>query len=302
MFQAVDRSAPSGFRRAVIESGSRPDPDMTALVDRLAECGVDIVWCAQKDLTRNRITVDRHALPIGGLPFMAAAGAQLKIALPEPDDYPATLSTFVHRRIEATAIGRLRHQLTDHQPRFAKPRRDRKRFVGRVFTRPDDWPLPTLRSGLEVWCAEPVSWIGEFRVFVADGVVEGIHCYDGDALAALDRGVVDHCVQAVSATLDGYAIDVGVLATGETAVVEVNDGFALGLYGLPGDAGVRVLASRWRQLVASAGVPSSHRVTRCARTPDRSSGRRRRDTCTGRLCTCGSRSSMRGQRRRRRAR
>lgn len=50
----------------------------------------------------------------------------------------------------------------------------------------------------------------------------------------------------------GYAIDVGLLDDGQLALVECNDGFALGLY--PGMAPSRyaeLLFARWRELLSA---------------------------------------------------
>lgn len=46
-----------------------------------------------------------------------------------------------------------------------------------------------------------------------------------------------------------YAIDFGVLTTGETALIEVNDAFAIGAYdNVPGDLYLMMLKARWNQL------------------------------------------------------
>ena len=44
-------------------------------------------------------------------------------------------------------------------------------------------------------------------------------------------------------------MDVGVLDDGRSALVEANDGFAVGRYGLDPNAYADMLAARWRQLV-----------------------------------------------------
>jgi hypothetical protein len=49
----------------------------------------------------------------------------------------------------------------------------------------------------------------------------------------------------------GYAIDFGVLADGQTAIVEVNDGLGLGANGADGSVLADVLIARWRQLFSS---------------------------------------------------
>lgn len=48
----------------------------------------------------------------------------------------------------------------------------------------------------------------------------------------------------------GYGIDFGVLDDGRTALVELNDGYALGNYGLAAEAYLALCIARWEQLVA----------------------------------------------------
>lgn len=183
---------------------------------------------------------------------MASALGQLGISLPAPDDYPSALSQYFRRRIWPTTVGQLRAVLAEGEPVFAKPRTSRKRFTGRVFADAGGWPLPTMPSGLELWCSDPVAWQSEFRVFVAHGRVLGVRWYDGDPAIEPDEKTIRDCVAALGTKVDGYAFDVGVLDSGATAVVEVNDGFAIGTYGLEADAVARVLVARWKQLVRDA--------------------------------------------------
>ena len=46
-----------------------------------------------------------------------------------------------------------------------------------------------------------------------------------------------------------YAIDVGVLDDGSTALIEMTDGFSLDRYGLDATAYLAVVSARWRELV-----------------------------------------------------
>ena len=46
----------------------------------------------------------------------------------------------------------------------------------------------------------------------------------------------------------GYGADWAVAADGRTVLVEVNDGFSLGNYGVPGHLYTALLQCRWRQL------------------------------------------------------
>lgn len=50
----------------------------------------------------------------------------------------------------------------------------------------------------------------------------------------------------------GYGIDFGVLADGRTALVEVNDGYGLGNYGLAKETYLDLCVARWQELTAPA--------------------------------------------------
>ena len=48
----------------------------------------------------------------------------------------------------------------------------------------------------------------------------------------------------------GFGIDFGLLSTGETALVEMNDGFALGAYAISARDYTDLLIARWEELMA----------------------------------------------------
>jgi len=47
-------------------------------------------------------------------------------------------------------------------------------------------------------------------------------------------------------------MDFGVLSSGESALVEANDGYALGAYKISSAAYSELLFSRWRELISSS--------------------------------------------------
>jgi hypothetical protein len=53
----------------------------------------------------------------------------------------------------------------------------------------------------------------------------------------------------------GYAVDVGVLDTGKTGLVELNDGHSLGDYGMFPARYARLLEARWCELMGTSPVP-----------------------------------------------
>lgn len=100
-----------------------------------------------------------------------------------------------------------------------------------------------------VWVSEPVQWIQEYRYYVMDSKIIGHARYDqDDADTAIepDINIVEQCIADLAIT-HPYALDMGILSSGETAIVEVNDAWSIGLYAgamTPQDY-VRFLSARW---------------------------------------------------------
>ena len=70
-----------------------------------------------------------------------------------------------------------------------------------------------------------------------------------DGTGALpDMKVVQQMADDFENAPKAYCLDVGVLSTGETALIEVNDGFSIGKYDMPKDMYANVLITRWNEL------------------------------------------------------
>lgn len=64
--------------------------------------------------------------------------------------------------------------------------------------------------------------------------------------------MVDAAVIDYKSAPAGYALDFGVTRDGRTLLVEINDGYALGCYGLQHNLYAKLLEARWAEMV---GVP-----------------------------------------------
>ena len=131
-----------------------------------------------------------------------------------PDFYPEWLAGFRHRKIWASGYG----CLVGDKPIFAKPGIAYKLEPARVFSCgeyvPSDWA-----------CSEVVTFLNEWRYYVADRELLAAGWYDG------------HDDDEPAPKLDiawprGWcgAADFGRLDTGEIAVVECHHPFACGNY------------------------------------------------------------------------
>lgn len=170
----------------------------------------------------------------------------MHLPLPPPLDYPEELQYLLGRKT-------WRSTLAEVVPgTFVKPVRH-KAFTGRVWTGTIVDRLATLEVELDepVWCSEVVDFVSEYRGFVLEDRLLDVRRYKGDWSKAPDRKTLEAAVMAYGSAPAAYGIDVGVTRDGRTLLVEVNEGFALGAYGLDPVYYARMIAARWEQLTAT---------------------------------------------------
>jgi len=166
-------------------------------------------------------------------------------------DYPQELASFLGREIKKIQIRDIQHE---ELPVFIKPVEE-KAASGIVIHTLDDLKQFELKEPeAEVYCSEVVNFISEWRCFLLYGQIIGIRCYDGDPDAVCDRNVLDMAVKAFPNMPAGCALDFGVTDDGRTLLVEMNDGYSLGAYGLEATLYARLLSARWAELNKSEDV------------------------------------------------
>lgn len=199
-------------------------------------------------------------LPIGSVEFVRKAMGLTGLPEPENMTYPDALREYLRRDVHQCTAGSVLGAW------FVKPVTT-KAFTGFVFdtmqaadTLPDHdreqhAAFLALPSEAPVWVSEPVSWLSEFRYYVLGGQVVGEGRYDDgpDDLPSPDTLLVSEMAGRLAGEPSApvaFSLDVGVLASGETALVEVNDAWALGFYrGTLSHRGyVSMLWRRWQQL------------------------------------------------------
>jgi len=180
---------------------------------------------------------------------------------PYVDSYPNPLRRYMDRSPSEIFVSDLRTEL--HQPGFrpvfVKPSREHKLFDGKVIhTMGDFLSLAHLPPRTLIWRVPFVNFLSEFRVFVHNGDIIGVKHYAGDPLVFPDPAVVKKIVIA-SRSLGHKAcgIDVGVahfperpeLIRTPTLLVEFNDAYSLGSYGLNSCLFAQMIEDRWEQMV-----------------------------------------------------
>ncbi len=233
---------------------------MRLLRDGLKARGVPTTLFTAKQLERRQLPLARDTLVAGYVPSVLGALKQLGLEPPPTNDYPRSLEPFLHRRLWTSTVRQLTEAVYEGAgpPVFAKPLGRKKRFTGHVFRGAEDL-LYLERASLStpLVCSEVVHWLSEYRVYVAHGRILAMLHYGGDPAVRVDEAVVHEAVhrleEAKEATA-GYGVDFGVLATGQTALVEWNDGFSLGAYpGMEAESYTELTVARWTELLGLGG-------------------------------------------------
>ncbi|MGK7929223.1 MAG: ATP-grasp domain-containing protein [Spirulina sp.] len=235
------------------------DAETASLYRELTARNYEITLFTPKRLQRRQLPLDRNSFVAGEIPIVLSALKQIDIPLRKLDDYPSSLHSFLHRRIWKSPLRKLEEKLQQgtNKPIFAKPANRSKRFTGRVFESFHDlWYISGVSRQEEIWCSDVVSWLSEYRVYILHSQIVGIYSYGEKSDADLDEEIVKEAIQCLDdagESVAGYALDFGVLSTGETALIEMNDGFSLRNYGLSDRIYTDLLIARWQELMERKG-------------------------------------------------
>lgn len=191
---------------------------------------------------------------VGGIGFAHAAFTRLGIPVPALESAPAALTPFAGRKMWRGPFIDARRAVERGEAVFVKPTPERhKLFTGQAMRCFSDLiPTSHLPDDLIVDCAELTPFVSEYRGFVLEGALIGLRHYAGDPLVFPDPAVVRAAVAAHVGAPAGYALDMGVAEDGRTLLVEVNDGYATGAYGLAPARYAAVIDARWRELRTTA--------------------------------------------------
>jgi hypothetical protein len=144
---------------------------------------------------------------------------------------------------------------------FFKPLEETKAFSGDLATL--DWVNfllydQRIPSDFPVTCSDKVEMLSEYRAYVVEGKVRALCRYRGPSdivpdLPIIEKAAADLYASEEGNSLAGCSIDFAVVQQADgrriTALIEVNEGFALGAYeGLSGKDFVDLLIARWINL------------------------------------------------------
>lgn len=215
------------------------EPEEQALAEYFGEGNYTGFY--KKHFLRDKFSITKDDFISGDIDVMFHAMKRLGIKY-SYNDYPESLKPYLYRKIWEDELGNIRREIFAEghlkNPIFIKPKDKLKRFTGFVLETIDD--LANCKGAgnqTKIWCSEPVTFVEEFRFYrfhYHDSAVTtySVGCHKGDFNSQnLEKAdVFIRCLPWSSELPVACAIDVGILSTGEVALIEVNDAFSLGLY------------------------------------------------------------------------
>ncbi|MCC9041724.1 ATP-grasp domain-containing protein [Myroides sp. M-43] len=165
-------------------------------------------------------------------------------------DYPLELKKYLKREIWKSTLEEILEN--ERFGIFVKPDVETKKFAGKVFNSELDFiGLIDADKPTVVLCSEIVDFKTEFRCFIRYKEILDIRRYKGDWGKVIDVEVVRRAIADFDNQPNAYALDFGVTETGDTVLVEVNEGHSLGSYGLSAQHYAKFLSARWAEMTGT---------------------------------------------------
>lgn len=168
---------------------------------------------------------------------------------PEPIDYPRFVlhGDILTRTVIKVTLKDLINCYYDSEI-FIKPVKT-KLFDGMLVTKKEDLNYFKGYEEELVWASDKIDIVSEWRAYVHNNKLVQCSNYAGDFTLAPDYTYIQKLIEDYEQPPVSYTIDVAVLKDGRTTVVEFNDFWAIGSYGLDSTKYTEMLRDRYFQIV-----------------------------------------------------
>jgi hypothetical protein len=127
-----------------------------------------------------------------------------------------------------------------------------KLFTGFVIDQMVYTSLNNIPDDTEVMVYEPFKYNieSEWRCYIYNNKLQYLANYSGDLLININPNYLNDIINHNKEIFPiAYTIDVGVLSNGENVIIEYNDMWAIGNYGLPNDLYLKMLKQRYFEVI-----------------------------------------------------
>lgn len=233
--------------------GQISDRDQLDLYDGYLALGYHTKLVTASEIYSNLAKITKDDIFGGHVQLCQFIWKQLKIKDPALLDYPPEFKEYFGRNIRIATLREFRVILQENEnfgnTYFVKPVLN-KLFTGFTCVTEQDLNKLTCSNNTKVYISNVVSFGAEFRVYVYKGkVVDCFRYWGDDWTAKTPVDDIKKMVELSKVPAIFYSIDVGIdTKTGKTLLIEVNDGYALGNYGLSPVDYAKYSADRWLEI------------------------------------------------------
>ena len=138
---------------------------------------------------------------------------------------------------------------TNGEPLFVKPVAT-KLFDGILLAKEEDLNyFSALSINTEVYVSEKIDILSEYRIYVHHGKMIHSCCYEGNFRLTPDYSYIDKMISVYKSAPVAYTIDIAILNDGSNTLMECNDFWAIGSYGLKSWDYAQMLADRYEEII-----------------------------------------------------
>lgn len=144
----------------------------------------------------------------------------------------------------------------DNWPIFVKPLEHHKLFSGMIIKENGEnlHKISYYDKNTPVIFSDVLTFISEWRLFVMEDQIVYGSCYNKNFKLNPDWAICDDIVSKMK-TIQGrpiaYSLDVAITDNNETVIIELNDSYALGSFGLSSNLYAEMILKRWGQLTSN---------------------------------------------------
>jgi len=193
----------------------------------------------------------RTDIVVGWIGHVKTALRNLGIEPPLELDYPESIRPYLGRKIWKSTLHTIHNDPTTW-PVFVKPVLG-KQFTGKLVRSLTDMVGLGSQEDRDVWCSEPMDFVSEWRTFVRYGEIMDSRCYKGNFMVSPDWEMVKEVVERYEGQPASFTLDIGPVRQEDgsyiTRIVEVNDAYACGGYGLFPTQYAKFVCARWCEMV-----------------------------------------------------
>jgi len=204
------------------------------------QLGAEIV-ITKKWFAYNKIELLKFDVCVGGIDYCRFVLNSIGVKDFFLPCYPEQLKCFLDRNIEVFTVKKVL-ELTD---KFIKPLKPKK-FEAFIINEKSKILLNEQDNDTKVYVCDLIKFESEWRVYVKNHTIQAICFYSGDSTRFPDVKTIKKMITTWYGPCC-YALDVGIVKE-KTLLVEVNDFYSIGNYGLESVNYAEMLLMRWEEL------------------------------------------------------